>query len=136
METKNKYPALVAKIENNCKVVINRGSIDGIKVGDKFLIYRLGDKIIDPETQENLGTLEIVVGHGKAIHVQEHIATIESDDFKIVQPSQKIIEDNFGNIPRILGIKSAFNSKTTLVEPKREIIPFLNIQIKDLVKPI
>ncbi len=61
METKNKYPALVAKIENNCKVVINRGSIDGIKVGDKFLIYRLGDKIIDPEnSRKSWGLLKLL----------------------------------------------------------------------------
>lgn len=136
MKTKREFPALVAKIESDCNVVINRGSTDGIKLDDKFLIYRLGDEIKDPETQEILGTLEIVLGHGKAIHVQERITTIESDDFKIVHPSQKIIEDNSGNISRILGIRAALNSKTTFVEPTREVIPFKDIKPGDLVKPI
>lgn len=136
MKNKSEFPALVALVENNCKVVINRGSADGIKLDDKFLIYRLGDEIKDPVTQEILGTLEIVLGHGKAVHVQDRITTIESDDFKIVQPSQKIIEDHAGNISRILGIRAALNSKTTFVEPTREVIPFKDIEPGDLVKPI
>lgn len=137
MKTKREFPALVAKIESDFRVVINRGFADGIKLDDKFLIYRLGEDVKDPETQEILGTLEIVIGHGKAIHVQEFITTIESNDFKIIQPSQKILDDNtIGSVPRILGIRAALNPKTILVDPKREIIPFKDIQIKDLVKPI
>ncbi len=36
-------------------VYINRGSVDGIKPGDKFRVIRLGKKIIDPETGQVMG---------------------------------------------------------------------------------
>lgn len=75
-----KFPATVVKINDEFTVVINRGSIHGIKKGDNFLIYGLSkDEIIDPETGDSLGYLEIVRGTGTVIHVQEKLATVETN---------------------------------------------------------
>jgi hypothetical protein len=73
------YPAMVAEVIDDYKVVINRGVLHGVKVGDRFLIYKLTDEIIDPETKEPLGRLELSKGTGKAILVLEKMALIESD---------------------------------------------------------
>ncbi|MEX2120225.1 MAG: hypothetical protein WD847_11580 [Pirellulales bacterium] len=41
----------------------------------EFLIYDLSDPILDPETKEELGQLEIVKGRVKVGHVQEKMCT-------------------------------------------------------------
>ena len=74
--------AVVKVIKDKTQVIIDRGSVDGVEVGQRFLIYGIDDEpIIHPVTGENLGELEIVRGTGKVIHVQDRIATIESDKY-------------------------------------------------------
>ena len=60
------------------EVVINRGSHQGVKLGDKFLVFGIGPRIIDPDTHDDLGELELVRGRGEVVHVQEHLATLRS----------------------------------------------------------
>lgn len=62
------------------EVVINRGSEHGIKVGERLHIVRLGDEIIDPDTNESLGQMESLVGRVQVIHVQENMSTALSLD--------------------------------------------------------
>ena len=52
---------------------INVGSATGIKVGDKFTIYRPGEALIDPVTGMNLGSTEKQVGTLVVTEVQENI---------------------------------------------------------------
>jgi hypothetical protein len=74
------FPATVVNINDEYTVVINRGSTHGIKKGQNFLIYGVSkEEIIDPETGESLGYLETVRGTGTVIHVQEKLATIETN---------------------------------------------------------
>jgi hypothetical protein len=75
------FPATVVRLlENELSVVINRGYNDGVKQGQRFLIYNVeNEPIIDPETNESLGCLEIVRGTGKVTHVQKLMSTIKSD---------------------------------------------------------
>ncbi|MDW7655712.1 MAG: hypothetical protein SCM11_00915 [Bacillota bacterium] len=48
-------------------------------LGFRFIIYELSDDdIIDPQTSENLGRLEIVKGTGIVMHVLEKLSTIRS----------------------------------------------------------
>lgn len=68
----------VAKIESKTSIIINRGAKDGVKEGDKFLIYVIGEEILDPETNESLGVMERVRGKARVTHVQERIAVLES----------------------------------------------------------
>lgn len=78
--TKTVIKAKVAKVISPEQIVINKGKSDGIKIGMVFLVYRLGEEIKDPETGKSLGELELIVGRGRAAHVQEHMTTIYSDD--------------------------------------------------------
>lgn len=56
MSKKNK----VIKIINDTSLVINVGSIDSVKNGDEFEIFQPGCEVLDPETNESLGTLDYV----------------------------------------------------------------------------
>ena len=79
-----KHDGLVAEILGNRRVVLNKGSRDGISEGDEFLVFNLGEEIHDPKTGESLGTLEEIKGKGEVIHVQDHICTIETYEFDLV----------------------------------------------------
>ncbi|WP_013322919.1 hypothetical protein [Gloeothece verrucosa] len=119
---KGTFPASVAEIIDDYKLVINKGEKDGIRKGQRMLVYRVSEEDIkDPETGESLGYLELVRGTGKIIYIQEKMSILESDKTPINSywsafPSQldKYIEK--------------------LLEGK--LLPFENPQIGDKVKPI
>ena len=121
-----KFPAAVANIINEYKIVINRGNEHNIRLGQRFLIYSLSDEeIIDPITNEPLGYLEIVKGTGKVINVQERISVIESDKTEIF--NRKIIKK--GSLYSFLG-----DAVEEIESPQR--VPFELVQVGDKAKPI
>ena len=65
---------------NETRVVINRGRDHGVAIGQEFLIYVLGNEVLDPDTGESLGLLEIVHGRGRVQHVQPKMATLVSSE--------------------------------------------------------
>ncbi|MGQ0643883.1 MAG: CsgG/HfaB family protein, partial [Elusimicrobiota bacterium] len=44
------------------QVIINTGAQDGVKNGDRFVVYRPGEEMIDPDTGESLGSEEAQIG--------------------------------------------------------------------------
>ena len=75
------FPATVVYVIDAYSVAINRGSVHNVEMGQRFIIYAVSsDEIIDPETGEGLGYLEIVRGTGRVVHLQERMATIESEE--------------------------------------------------------
>jgi TolB-like protein len=52
----------VVKVEANGTAYVNIGSTDGVPVGAKLAVYRLGDAIVDPETGDVLGRSQTDVG--------------------------------------------------------------------------
>lgn len=60
------------------KLLINAGAEDGIAVGQRVLVFALGEEIIDPESNQSLGCFEIVRGEGKVESVQIRMAIIKS----------------------------------------------------------
>lgn len=84
VKVRRAFPAQVVHVfEYDNKVVINRGSADGVSIGSRFLIYALSkDELIDPETRQPLGFLEIVRGRGVVTHVQELMATLEPESIR------------------------------------------------------
>ena len=70
--------ARVVHVVDNFRVAINMGARSNVKVGDRYIIYAIGPEIIDPETSENLGEIQIVKGYGRVMSVQEKMATVES----------------------------------------------------------
>ena len=104
-----KFPATVIKVIDDYQIVINKGSQDGVKVGQRFLIYEETDELLqDPITLEGLGNLEIPKGTGKTIYVKEKWATIESD--KTTVPTKRIIKKTRTNTPSALAAGMASSS--------------------------
>jgi hypothetical protein len=118
----------VAKVINNNELVLNAGYNKGIKKGYKFLIYSLGEEILDPDTGESLGKLETSKGIGKVIHVQEKMSTIKTYG----TPAKKTISTQAFNT--YLNLINQGEDNTAESEP--EILPFENPQKGDLAKYI
>lgn len=130
----NQFICSVAKVLSPTQLVISKGSSSGLKDGMRFLIYKLSDEdIIDPQTKENLGKLEIVKGTGRIIHLQEKMATIESDKFSISRP-RKIIKTSATNRFGLI-----FEPHQTIEEIDPEpstLIKFDSPEVGDLAKQI
>jgi len=105
MSPKNNTVAKVAHVLDEYKVVINRGSDQGVKIGDTYLVYTIGPDIIDPETKESLGPLEIVRGRTVVRHVQEKLSTLETTEVDEIPGRRKIIkrDGNSGVLAASLG---------------------------------
>jgi hypothetical protein len=71
-------PGKVVKILNRYEVVINLGAEDGVKESDEFVVFAQGEEVMDPDTGESLGILEIVRGEALVKHVQPKITTLRS----------------------------------------------------------
>ena len=65
----------IAKVDGN-RAWINIGSAAGVKVGDKFALFSIGDAIVDPDTGASLGADEKETGSGAVTEVQERFAVI------------------------------------------------------------
>lgn len=114
----------VAEIINRYKLVINRGASSGIKEGQRFLVYKIGDEIFDPDTKESLGNLDIVRGTGRVVHLQDSMATIESDMIHHIHRSKR---DGFSMFKYMGGEETIYET---------EKIPFDDPCVGDLVKPV
>ena len=62
--------------------VLNAGLGAGVQSDDRFVVFELGEDIVDPESGESLGALELVKGHLRVVHVQARmaIAALESTE--------------------------------------------------------
>lgn len=120
-----KFPALVARVNSDYTLTINRGWDHNVAKGDRFLVYSIDpEELIDPETGESLGHLEIIRGTGVAVHVQQKMTTIESNRYA-----------NRGRtIRRQSGAFSALGGET-IEEPEQKLLPFDSPEVGDKVKP-
>jgi curli biogenesis system outer membrane secretion channel CsgG len=66
----------IIKVEGT-RAWINLGSLAGIKVGDKFNVFNVGDALIDPDTGAKLGADEKQTGNGAVVEVQSKFAVID-----------------------------------------------------------
>lgn len=126
----NKFPAKVVKLIDDERVVINRGSNDDVREGQRFLIYKLGDEIFDPATKDSLGILEILVGKARVEYVQLNMATLISDNFSYQEEEILPASGGFGGLS--LALMGGGQKRRT--NKYRE--PFRNVEINDLVKPV
>lgn len=78
----------IIKVLNKYKVVTNLGS-KSVELEQKFRIIKLGELILDPETNEELGRLEIPCGNVKVISVQEKMSIMESSDYDIEETKRE-----------------------------------------------
>lgn len=122
-----KYDALprVVQVLDEYKVVINKGIDDEVEEGDNYLIFSLGDEIVDPETKENLGRLEIVRGKARVIHVQERLSTLKSTD-----------KTDSGGRKRVVRSGIGFLGSSEIIEDIQEQDSPLTAVVGDYAKPI
>lgn len=118
----------VIKTINEYKLVINKGAQDGVVSSDRFLIYHLGEELLDPDTNESLGVLEIVCGEGKPEHIQDRITTLMSTRQKKTQ-SKTVI--------RRSGISAIYGGDVEeTYDPEVTLLPFDNLNEHCLFKKI
>ena len=121
---KGTFPANVAGIINPLRLVINRGENDGIRLQQRVLVYSISDEEIqDPNTGESLGYLEIVKGTGRVVHLQDKLATIESDKTR-------------SYLRKLISPYTVLLLRDQEVIEVSETIPFESPEVGDLVKPI
>ena len=65
----------VIKVEGK-QAWINIGSSSGVKVGDKYTIFNVGDALVDPDTGAKLGADEKQSGNGSVSEVQDKYAIV------------------------------------------------------------
>lgn len=117
----------VAHVISELRVVINKGSNAGIKMNQRFLLYTIGEDIVDPDTGQSLGKLELVKGTGRVTHVQPLQATIESDMERNVRTSRRF-PGTFGLFSKGMGGEEVIYGT--------DKIPFEYPETGDLVKPV
>lgn len=130
------------------RLVINRGSRHGVKVGDRFLVFGYGPDLKDPDTGENLGRLEIVRGRGQVVHVQDDMATLKSLERRFRRPARPLVRDlPAGALTQALLGRTVLDDALTgpffgagraiedEVEPEQDM-PFHGAALGDLAKPI
>jgi curli biogenesis system outer membrane secretion channel CsgG len=70
-----KLEGKVIKVDGD-RAWINLGSSAGLKVGDRFTVFALGEALIDPDTGANLGSSEEQTGTAEVIEAQEKFAIV------------------------------------------------------------
>lgn len=83
----------VARILSPTRVILSAGSQEGVREDMVFVIYQLGEPILDPETGESLGQLEHIKGRVKVYHVQEklcHASTFSRTESRVIHPYEPI----------------------------------------------
>lgn len=118
-----RFPAAVALVKDPFQIVINRGADDGLKLGQRFLIFGIGDEVIDPQTQESLGALELVRGTGVVSHLQAKMAVLDSD--RRGAPTKRVVRQ-----PML-----SFATEETILDSS-SMLPFQGVQVGDFVRPI
>jgi len=112
------------------EVAISRGALDGLKLGQRFLVFAYGPEVKDPASGENLGRIELVRGQGEVVHLQDHMATIRSVEKSPARPGKRVIRDStmFG----LIGGGNITEQDWTAEDP----LPFRDIAVGDFVKPV
>ncbi len=120
----------VAALIDPLTIVINRGASDGISIGDRFLVYALGNEILDPDSGKSLGLLEVVKGTGKAVHVQMTMTTISSD---MKSAASRTVRKSMRNPSlRALAMGMVHDVEEEVLPSER--VPFERVKVGDTVR--
>ena len=123
----------VAKVIDEYMLVINKGSDDGIKDGQRFLIYAIGDEVTDPDTGEPLGKLEIVKGTGRVTHCQAKLSTVSSD---MQASARRTVRHKPSPLRGLMSAMEPLYLQETEETLPAQKVPFEAAKAGDLVKPI
>jgi len=120
----------VAKVVDESTVVLNAGANDGVRMGQRFLIYEIGAEIIDPDTKVGLGKLETVRGTGTVAYLQPMIATVKSD-MKEANPSRIVRRSSPSMVLRLYG-----QEEEVVETQSAHSVPFASPKVGDIAKPV
>lgn len=127
-----RYFAKIIKIIDKNTVVINAGASKGVSIDKQLLIVGLGDDIIDPDTNESLGQLEIVRGKGRVIHVQERMATLQSAEYEKQPEIKEIKRVSTSGQSALAAMFGPQETVTESIKPTAPVSkPFANVQVGD-----
>ena len=126
-ENAQKRSVKVAKVVDSSTVILNAGTNDGIRMGQRFLIYNIGEDIVDPDTKQNLGKLETVRGTGTVTHLQPTLATVKSDMKESIP--RRIVRRPSSIFYNIYGTEEE-------IEAQASPIAFDSPKVGDIAKPI
>jgi hypothetical protein len=88
----------ILRIFDEFSILVNLGAADGIKRGDRFAVIEEGEEIIDPDTKESLGKLEIIKVEMIASDVQERISLLSMESEAVptqdIPLSAKMVKDS------------------------------------------
>ena len=88
----------IAAILSRTRVVINRGSLNGVEKGDSFLIYTQIGPFYDPDTKENLGTTTELWGRVSVTTVEDRFCVAETGyEHKGPLWNQIVLSNMFGS---------------------------------------
>ncbi|WP_338617720.1 hypothetical protein [Achromobacter sp. E1] len=99
----NRPSPKVVQLLSQTRLVVNRGSNDGIREGQHVIVYAMGDELFDPDSKESLGQVELIKGKAKVVHLQDKIATVENlertkrDSFNLLGPTTQEVVTPFHN---------------------------------------
>lgn len=129
-----RYFGKVVSALDKFTVVINKGAEQGVKTGDKFLVVGLGSEIIDPDTGEDLGKLEIVRGKVSVTHIQEKMSTARSCEFEKSSDVKEITKVSARGGSAIASILGSQDTVTESITPGHESLKELkDTHIGDLL---
>lgn len=124
----------VIKVLDQFSFVVNKGEENGISADRSYLVFGLGENLRDPETNEDLGILELVRGRAKAVHVQQKISIFETAETQKIRGTIKRIRREGAS-----GF-SAFMVNTPRIEEIEEggetVKKKIDVEVGDLLRPI
>ena len=133
----------VVSVLDNYTIISNLGSNNSsIRIGQKFKVIKLGGPIIDPDTHEELGQLEIPCGLVEVSHIQEKMSTMKSCEYS-KDPDKKEIK--ITNKNPVIGSSSFLNNMfrdaagetVQTIIPGREFKkPLVDVEVGDIVMSI
>lgn len=132
----DRYFGKIVSILDKFTVVIDKGSIDGVKINDKFLIVGLGEIIFDPITKKEIERLELVRGTAIITHVQSKISTMISCSFEKGADVKEItkVTSQGGGLMGTSGLFAPANTITESIKPGEQTRkPLTGVQIGDLL---
>ncbi len=124
----------VVDVIDETHIVINKGADDGVTESQRFLVYRFGEEMTDPDTNESLGRLELVCGEGRPDHIQERITTLISCRTKTKKNRKVITRKSPSSFTSIFMPPDA--TETIEETPERVTLPFEDVERGYLFKQI
>lgn len=122
--------------EDTFEVVLNVGASSGVKLGDRYQVFGLGEEILDPRSNESLGLLEVVRGVGSVVHLQERIATLRTAKSKKLPKDKRTVTKRSGSRLHLMAIGADDEVVVEEGEDRFEEIPFKNVREGDFARPV